>query len=253
MNYEPTNPEIFTNANQFLSTIQGEQPGVYIIKPRVLLSIIEDKFGIPTKLNLSFPSSEIGSITLLEAAMLVALGKLVGAKTIFEFGTFLGYTTNLFVQNFPDSKIYTLDLPVTDEKLEEYRKISKSEALTNDVVNDDFLRGLQTLKGPIYLQEDDGIPEQVSLLKGDSLKYDRLELNLQNSVDLIFVDGGHEANIIESDTRNADYMSSEKSVVIWHDFNSNIHGDVTDFLEMNRHSRQIFHIQSTLIAFSIKL
>ena len=78
-------------------------------------------------------------------------------------------------------------------------------------------------------------------------------LQLRLKVDLIFIDGGHEEKIIDSDTNNADVMRSKKSAVVWHDFNSNIHGDVTKYLEMERDKRQLFHIESTLLCFSIRM
>jgi len=252
MNYEPTNTEIITNKKEFFDIISSSNPGIYLIKPRILLSLVEEKFGIPTKLELQFPSSEIGSITLLEAAMLVALGKLVDAKTIFEFGTFLGYSTSLFSQNFPNSTVYSLDLPLSESELNSFSEITKADAMSNDVLNDNYLKALQASHGSIYLTNDGTAHRDVRLLKENSLDFQCGDLNLIESVDLVFIDGGHEEKIIESDTKNADAMRSQKSVVVWHDFNSNIHGDVTDYLEIHRDKRQMFHIQSTLLCFSIK-
>ena len=43
------------------------------------------------------PDGDIGSTTMLEKVSLVVLGRLVEAKSVFEFGTFKGETTKLFI------------------------------------------------------------------------------------------------------------------------------------------------------------
>jgi hypothetical protein len=67
------------------------------------------------------------------------------------------------------------------------------------------------------------------------------------NAEFVFIDGGHEASIIEADTNNARSIVSE-GVIVWHDFGSNIHNDVTDYLK-KENNRKIFHVKGSLCAF----
>ncbi len=56
------------------------------------------------------------SLTLLETFILIAAMKVVRARTVFEFGTFLGVTTLNLASNLPDEgRLFTLDLEDGDE------------------------------------------------------------------------------------------------------------------------------------------
>ena len=48
-------------------------------------------------------------------------------------------------------------------------------------------------------------------------------------------------------------MISENGIILWHDFGSKIHGDVTRFLEHYSKENLIFYIEHTMIAFTIPL
>ena len=253
MNYKTTNEEILVNFDQIREINERGHPGIYIVKPRSILAELEKRFGIPLDLNLSFPSSQIGSITLLEGAILVGLAKLVNSNTIFEFGTFLGYSSRLFLKNFDSANVVTMDLKLTEEEKETYSSLSSADAMSDDVDNDNFLKAMQQAKGSIYLDDLAEVDiKRLTMLKGNSLSLNPSELGLVESVDFTFIDGGHQQEVIHSDTLNARKMQSSASVIAWHDFNSNIHGDVTTYLVEDSLSEVIFHVQSTMVAFSLK-
>jgi predicted O-methyltransferase YrrM len=253
MNYTSTNSEIITTFGELEELRASNRPGIFLVKPRVILRRLEELFERPLDLSMTFPSSEIGSITLLEGAALVGLMHILKAKHVFEFGTFLGYTTALLAKNLPDAgKVYSLDLEVTEEEIEKYSKLSQEEVLSSDVDNDNFLRMTQAMKKERYVK---ALPSQarskVTLLKSDSMKFDPRSADLENSVELVFVDGGHTRDIIANDTQKSELMLSPSGIVAWHDFNSNIHSQVTDFILERAKSNTIFHVQSTMIAFQV--
>ena len=253
MNYKSTNDEILVSFDEIREVNRNGQPGIYIVKPRCILAELEKKFGILLDLNFNFPSSQIGSITLLEGAMMVGLAKLVNAETIFEFGTFLGYSSRLFLKNFESANVVSMDLELSEDEKVEYGVLSKADAMEDDVDNDNFLKAMQQSRGAIYLDDlSERELDRLTLLKGNSLSLSPPAHGLESSVDFVFIDGGHQQEVIHSDTKNARKMQSPESVIAWHDFNSNIHGDVTEYLVGYSSSEVVFHIQSTMIAFSLK-
>ena len=87
------------------------------------------------------------------------------------------------------------------------------------------------------------------------LKIDSRQLNPKSLVaetddrfDLIFIDGGHDAETIASDSALAFATASGRASIVWHDFGSIIHTDVTDFINKSAQDRRILSVQGTLIA-----
>ena len=62
-----------------------------IVKPKSIFSLLKENITF----KVDTPSIEIGGLTLLESSILVSLLKILKAKYIFEFGTYLGSTTKL--------------------------------------------------------------------------------------------------------------------------------------------------------------
>jgi hypothetical protein len=65
-------------------------------------------------------------------------------------------------------------------------------------------------------------------VKQNSLALDIDNDNFRANIDFIFLDGGHTEKIVRSDTFKASQMLSQEGVLIWHDYNSNIHRKVTE-------------------------
>src|SRR5690606_24413565 len=90
---------------------------------------------------------------------------------------------------------------------------------------------------------------RLKLLYGDSRLFDVGGAGLGNAVDFVFVDGGHDTATIASDTRKALEMTGENGVIAWHDFDSKIHSDVTDFVQGFAADHLVFHVENTMLAF----
>lgn len=127
---------------------------------------------------------------------------------IFEFGTFLGTTTLILSSNAPaDAEVFTLDISEKPDRM--------SEA--------DCLFCNSETVGAAFRGEGDDKNTKIAAAKitqlwGDSLTYDFSPY--YRSMDLVFVDGGHEYEVVLSDLRNASKMLRDPyyGVIFVHDF-----------------------------------
>ena len=46
-------------------------------------------------------------------------------------------------------------------------------------------------------------------------------------------------------------MLSDNGIIVWHDFNSKIHSDVSEYLSVKSKEIKIYHIENTMLAFYI--
>jgi hypothetical protein len=221
------------------------------IRPKVILQNVESIYKSPVEMKLPIPSSEIGSLTTLEASMLISTLKIFKPKVVFEYGTFLGYSTSIFLKNTSkDCKVFSIDLG-KDFNCDELNNVDSNKILLNDETNDNYLRIIQSKSGPIYIKKDiDKENKKLELIYGDSTKMSIPSIGLEDKVNFVFVDGGHSYDIIKSDTYNALKMV-KKGIIIWHDYNSKIHGDVTKFVDEFAVTKKVFHIENTMLAFHI--
>lgn len=237
--------------NNFINTLfKNYQPGlVNKIRPKTILKEIEDLYKTPINMQLYAPSSEIGSLTTLESTMLICILKILKPKLIFEYGTFLGYSTSIFLKNTPsECKTISIDL---GKKIENVGNIDVGSILLNDKVNDDYLRIIQAKSGPIYVQDEiDKNNGRLELLYGDSKDISVEKIGIEQKVNFVFIDGGHTYDIIESDTKNA-FKMVKNGIIVWHDYGSKIHGDVTKFVDTISTDKKIFHIENTMLSFHI--
>ena len=215
--------------------------GINKIKLRDLLTIKES-----TKhdeiIRTLMPPLEIGSITLVDQIVLLKLLRLIAPRTVIEIGTYLGYTSAILAMNCK-ANIFTIDLPKSKNEKSEF---DLSSVLKNGSYNDDFLRAEQNLKGEVYLEHlENEEKERITLVKADSTSLDFKKSFTK--AEFVFIDGGHDKHIIESDTLNARSLI-EVGVIVWHDFGSDIHSDVTDFINEQK-DRKIFHVNGSLCAF----
>ena len=69
------------------------------VRPSCIFKELENISSHASNLMLSIiPTADIGSTTMIEKALLVALIKIVSPTSIFEFGTFRGETCHLFLE-----------------------------------------------------------------------------------------------------------------------------------------------------------
>ena len=223
-------------------------PGLATIKPKVVFMKIEASDPAPVSMKINVPSSDIGSVTLLEASALVSLIKLLKPRRIFEFGTFLGYSTALLVDN-SDAQVHSLDLGDSHVSAQPLTAFAQSDVRSDGDVNDEYLRGAQGARGPHYTTTLSAADRaRLTLLQQDSRRFDPAAHGLEGSVDLVFVDGGHDTETVTIDTRNARRMIGDSGVIVWHDFNSGIHSDVTTFVDGLAKTETIVCIQHTMLA-----
>lgn len=224
---------------------------VISIRPKVIFKQCEQQLSLAERRFVSnIPSSEIGGLTLLEGAILISLAKLIDAKSIFEFGTFMGATTSLFALNTDKScQVTTLDLP---RDTAEKHSIDGSLVLTNGEENDKYLTQKFVRSGPIYLEGIDSLcPGKVTQLYANSRTMDIVDMKLADKFQLIFIDGGHDYETVMKDTENALRMKLDDSIIVWHDYRSSIHGDVTTFLDEFCQKENIYHVENTMLAISL--
>jgi hypothetical protein len=173
-----------------------------------------------------------GTPSLLENFLLIAAARSVRAKQIFEFGTCLGATTLNLLMN-TDAKVFTLDLGAPIE----------NQHPDDAVLTEIHLRGARDYSGTPY-------ESRVEELTGDSTKFDYS--SFVDSIDFVFVDGGHDFDTVKSDTENAFRMVRKNSpaCIAWHDYGVPRYSDLTSYLDQFSTERNLFHVGDTMLCFS---
>ena len=175
-----------------------------------------------------------------ETQVLAALVVQLQPSSVFEIGTYNGFTTLHFAYNTPDDAvIYTLDLPP------DYEIRTKSDK--SNYSYDDFLvveLSKQNINSRIFKKDRHG--QKIKELFGDSMNYDFFPY--YGKIDLVFIDGNHSYPFVRSDTENAFKMLSARGVIIWHDFDYIIHRDVFKYLNSLVEFHKIYHIPGTRFA-----
>ena len=249
MSADLTQIPLIDSLDSLAACIRDHHQGLFRLKPRVLFAAIEQATPQPVDMQLHIPSSGIGSITLLEAAALVSVLHLTRPQRVFEFGTFLGYSTALLLRNTPpEAEVISIDLGDDSSAYRSAASYTDAELRSDDKKNDDYLRFVQASEGQRYLR---GLSSEqharLKLLHGDSTRFDAGPL--AGRVDFVFVDGGHDTATIRSDTQKSLQMTGNDGVIAWHDFDSRIHSDVTDFVHGFAADHLVFHVENTMLAF----
>jgi predicted O-methyltransferase YrrM len=146
------------------------------IRPHVIF----DKVQGNRLVTLPIPIRSLGSPLLIETFVLLAVGKIVKPKRIFEIGTYRGNTTLNLSLNFPEAEVYTLDV--------------------NQQHSPEQLAGRLN----------------VTLLQCHSMDFDFSHYH--GDVDLVFVDGAHDYETVVSDTAAAFRMLRQGGAIVWHDY-----------------------------------
>lgn len=142
------------------------------------------------------------SISVLEFMTLILLLKRVGARNVFEFGTYKGVSITQIALNVPEGgRILTLDLPEDDPR--------SAFAITDP---EDIAIARERGKGALVPGD---IRERVTFLKQDSAAFDPRPYAGQ--MDFVFVDGAHNAEYVRNDSEKAWTMVRPGGIVAWHD------------------------------------
>jgi hypothetical protein len=152
-----------------------------------------------------------------ELWMLGGMVKVLQPGSIFEFGTYHGWTTANLAMNAPEGcNIHTMDqqrLPHLDPWIE---RVFRERAVVQ--------------------------------LTADSREYN-YETH-RGTMDFIFIDGDHSRAGVENDTMAASRMLSENGTIVWHDYNPK-HEHVVAYLNSVASERKLFFIKNTrLVVYS---
>lgn len=213
------------------------------IRPKNIFSLELDSkdkfFTIPT------PPSEIGTILTLESALLSTIIKYFNVKNIFEIGTYNGYSTSVFALNSQKKcQIISLDLPYDEIEI-----MDKDLNIREASENDQYLKQVYKEKKEYFIDLlDEDYNKKIKLLKSNSLNFNPIDFGLINSQDFIFIDGGHDYEVIKNDTIKALDMASVNSVIVWHDYGSDIHTDVKVYIDELAKDNDIYIIGATMLA-----
>ena len=165
--------------------------------------------------------------------------RILKPKTVFEIGTFRGYTAFQFALNTPDdAKIYTLDLPKEGTVARKLKTTGSDEEHV----------GLYT-ESRHYWFENSEVASKITCLFGDSAGFDFSPYHRR--VDFFFIDGAHSYEYVRSDTLHALKCCHPGSVIAWHDFGRvGINGVSRWILELSRR-HEIYSIPGGSVAFMV--
>jgi predicted O-methyltransferase YrrM len=177
-------------------------PGIEDVS--VPVGAINEMTGLPNKVDMLY---------------VCAIARGLGAKRIFEFGTYMGRTTFYLAQSVPGAEVYTLNLPVAQA-------------------------GKYAPYVGAYLDRR-GKPANIHQLFADSRTFEVGALG--QAMDLVFIDGDHSYGMVESDTGKALEMLSPGGTIIWHDYAAKTPG-VYRFIRDFSKARSVFHVRNTALA-----
>ena len=182
----------------------------------------------------------VGMTSDYEAWILSCLAK--SSKNIFEFGTCSGKTTALFALNSPlESKVYSITLNPADlSNLSLGNNRDVKAALNNakkESIYDQFIFMNMSIKN------------KINLIFQDSTKFnvDKFE----NSMDLIFIDGGHNYSCVKNDSEKSFRMIKNEGYIFWHDYNVSKRScrDIVKYIHEISKTKKIFHIKNTSLCY----
>lgn len=177
----------------------------------------------------------LGSLMLLESFVILTAARIVGAKRMFEIGTYLGATSFILAGNNPDARVFTLDLG--PEEAKNVQQIESESEITS-----------------IHLgsrMDFDGTPEaeRINVLHGNSLSFDFSPFF--DSIDLALIDAGHELPNVKSDTENSlKIIRPQKSCILWHDYGNPDYPELKTYLDGLQ--LDILHIEDTWLCAYIR-
>ena len=202
------------------------------IRPYQIFTLLD---AIPTERVAQVKIPNRRDLWLLETFILITAMRLVKAKRIFEFGTFFGSTTlNLALNSPANAQIFTFDLP-------------KADALAATRNEPDFRVAGERLN---HAQPDFtgfGEAQKIKTLLGNSREFDFSPFN--GSMDMVFIDGGHDYETVKSDTSNALTMlkADAPGCIFWHDYQNIECEENTRFLTDLEKDLGVFHVKETML------
>jgi predicted O-methyltransferase YrrM len=147
-------------------------------------------------------SPRMGGGTLADLITLAQVVRYGRFTSMFEIGTFRGYTTyHLALNSQPDAHVYTLDLPAAG-----------IPAAALELTDLQFID--KPISGEWYRNTD--CEYKITQLFGDSASFDWTAY--QGKMDFVYVDGGHSYEYAMADSLTARKLLGPGGVILWHDY-----------------------------------
>jgi predicted O-methyltransferase YrrM len=190
------------------------------------------------RLGRLFPD-EGSSVSYREMVVLCSIIRHERARIVFEIGTSLGVTAFNIGLNLAEGGIaYTLDLP----------SIAVNEGWVRmgyNVSISDRKMIFANRQPRRFLSST--VEARVSQLYGDSATFDYSPY--KGRCDMVFVDGAHSIEYVESDTKAAFQLVRQGGLVVWHDYNDGFFWpDVHRYLNRFARDHVIHRIRGTMFA-----
>jgi hypothetical protein len=186
--------------------------------------------------SVQIPLPRAGGVRLLETFVMVAAMRIVAARRVFEFRTLFGSTTLNLALNVPEEgEVFTLDL---DE--------DQAAAAKQHPADVEFIRTHLASQSRLDFLGS-AVSGKITALSGDSTKFDFRPW--ADSIDLVFIDGGHDVATAKSDTESALQMARKDrpSCTLWHDYRNWDYPGLTQYLEELSHRLDMFCVEDTML------
>jgi len=200
----------------------------------MLITIKESE--IPNKLpayqiDAIFPDFvNYGLINKQTLDILIKLFQSVGARTLFEFGTWEGKNTKILSAFF--DKIYTIDLPLEDLRdINAILKIQRGELRPKAWIGK-FCRDCSNV---VQLYGDTSLIETITNIRN----------TIEGQIDAVSIDANHSYSYVLCDSITA--LSIAKKIIVWDDVHHGPVPGVTKALEILPFD--VYHIQDSHIGF----
>ena len=176
------------------------------------------------------PHDSVANMPVHELILMSTICSYLKPMTIFEFGTYNGLTTLHLAMNCPeDAKVITIDLHPDDP----IRLIDGS----NDT---SYVHDYSTKIGGWFHHMNEA--SKIEQIYGNSVEFNHDPLF--RTIDFIFVDAGHDYELVRSDSKKALDMLCPGGIIIWHDYHYTQTGVYTWLNELAA-SIQLSNIQGT--------
>jgi hypothetical protein len=210
--------------------LETQNKTIHSIRPYRIFTLLDDA---PPDRMATVKIPERRDLWLLETFLLIAAVRLTKARKVFEFGTFFGSTAlNLALNSAHDAEIYTFDLD------------SESAASLQQHPTDAFMTSEHFSRAKADFAGS-SVEGKIHQILGNSLTFDFSRW--RESMDVIFIDGGHDLQTVTADTQNAFQMARKDrlSCIMWHDYQNPDYPELTKYLERLAERDAIFHVEHT--------
>lgn len=150
----------------------------------------------------------IDAAILGTAGLLASIAKAIGARRVFEFGTFLGATSIGVARLCPSLTVTTLDVP---QELElDFGQLEEGSGIA---ISDPHLFTRGSKRGSLIVGPGS---ERVTQLREDSANFDPSPF--AGSFDLVYIDASHTYSAVRSDSEKAFVMLKAHGAILWDDY-----------------------------------